>query len=77
MEKRESLQDIILGTVFPLSNILNISMDILGILLPGTIIFSNKLYINEFSNSILATKWDRRCIAGIVAGLVAQDFKKF
>ena len=42
---------------------------------PGTIIINNKIYINNFANSILASAGTGDVLAGIIGSLVAQKHK--
>ncbi len=42
----------------------------------GTLIVNNKIYVNDFSNSILATAGSGDVLAGIIGGLVAQKIQE-
>ena len=42
---------------------------------PGTLILNNKIFINNFANSILASSGSGDVLAGIIGGLVAQKHK--
>ena len=43
---------------------------------PGTLVLNNKIYVNNFANSILASAGSGDILAGIIGGLIAQNHKQ-
>ena len=43
---------------------------------PGTLVLNNKIYVNKFANSILASAGSGDILAGIIGGLIAQGHKE-